>query len=56
MICHLWHPGWIIFLTVPLFYSIFGPIDAANTRRRARKLGVKPSEIDPDYDDDKDED
>ena len=56
MICHLWHPGWIIFLTVPLFYSIFGPIDAANTRRRAKKLGVQPSEIDPDYDDDKDED
>jgi len=26
----IWHPTWIVFVTIPLFYSIFGPIDKMN--------------------------
>ena len=24
---HLWNPMWVVFLAIPLYYSIFGPID-----------------------------
>ena len=32
----MWHPGWVLFLTIPLFYIIFDPIDNYNKRRRER--------------------
>lgn len=47
----LWHPGWIIFLFVPLYYSIVNPID----RAYRRKHGIISS-IDDDDDDDDDDD
>ena len=27
MYYHIWHPLWLIFLTIPVFYIIFEPID-----------------------------
>ena len=51
MSSNLWHPMWILFLTVPLFYGIFAPIDDHNTKKRAEKLGVRPEELDHDYKD-----
>lgn len=47
----LWHPLWILFLTVPLFYAVFAPIDDYHTKKKAEKLGVEPHEIDKDYKD-----
>ncbi len=45
----LWHPGWILFLTIPMYYAIVKPIDRAYRRRR----GIKTERDD---DDDIDED
>ena len=22
-VCHWWHPGWVLFLTIPVFYIFF---------------------------------
>ena len=49
----LWHPGWILFLSIPVFYSVFGPIDKAIAEKRNEKLN--PDEVDSDDDDDEDE-
>ena len=51
--CDLWHPGWIVFLSIPVFYSVFGPIDNAIAEKRNEK--VDPDEKDSDDDDEKDE-
>ena len=41
----MWNPGWVVFLTIPVFYSIFGPIDHAYKEKHGKA-----------YDDDNDED
>ena len=44
----LWHPGWILFLTIPIYYAMVKPIDRAYRRRR----GINAIEIERDDDDD----
>mgnify|MGYP000687884168 CR=1 FL=1 len=44
----LWHPGWILFLTIPMYYAIVKPIDRAYRRKR----GISAIEIERDDDDD----
>ena len=35
---NLWHPGWVLFLLIPCYYIIFGPIDSYNRKiRRIKK-------------------
>lgn len=46
----LWHPGWIIFLSIPVYYSVFGPIDKSIAESRGEKV-----DNDDDDDDDGDE-
>jgi len=42
-----WHPGWVLFLTIPAYYIIFGPID----RLISRKIKVDDKIVDAhDYD------
>ena len=48
----LWHPGWILFLTIPMYYAIVKPIDRAYRRKR----GISAIEIERDDDDDIDDD
>lgn len=48
----LWHPGWILFLTIPMYYAIVKPID----RAYRRKHGISAIEIERDDDDDIDDD
>lgn len=43
----LWHPGWILFLTIPMYYAMVKPIDRAYRRRR----GISAIEIERDDDD-----
>lgn len=33
MFVGIWHPTWIIFITIPIYYCIFAPIDAIIRRR-----------------------
>lgn len=46
----LWHPGWILFLTIPMYYAIVKPIDRAYRRRRGIK--TERDDDDDDIDDD----
>ena len=48
MYFELWHPTWIVFLSVPLFYLIAGPIDKAVADKRGER-------IDPDDFDEEDD-
>lgn len=48
----LWHPGWILFLTIPMYYAIVKPID----RAYRRKHGISAIEIERYVDDDIDDD
>lgn len=41
----LWHPGWVAFLTIPVFYMSFGPVDNLLERRKVIK---NPNVIDQD--------
>lgn len=43
----LWHPGWILFLTIPMYYAIVKPID----RAYRCKHGISAIEIERDDDD-----
>ena len=54
----VWHPTWVMFLFIPLFYVIFGPIDEAIRHRRKKKLAASGKDVDIDLssDDDDDED
>lgn len=33
----MWHPWWILFFIIPVYYIIFGPVDAAIKRARLKK-------------------
>ena len=48
----LWHPYWIVFLAIPIFYSIFSPVDKLLRHRRIEK-GIEVDIIDSE-DEDKD--
>lgn len=48
----LWHPYWIIFLSIPIFYSVFGPIDKFLRHQRIEK-GIEIDVVDGE-DEDKD--
>ena len=37
MFIGLWHPTWVLFLTIPVYYTIFGPIDKALKEKREAK-------------------
>ncbi|PWM47824.1 MAG: hypothetical protein DBX62_04050 [Clostridia bacterium] len=43
----LWHPGWILFLTIPMYYAMVKPID----RAYRCKHGISAIEIERDDDD-----
>lgn len=43
----LWHPGWILFLTIPIYYAMVKPID----RAYRCKHGISAIEIERDDDD-----
>ena len=45
-----WHPGWIIFITIPIFYSICKPIDRAIASKRGEPVDIE--EDDEDEEDD----
>lgn len=36
----LWHPLWVLFLTIPLYYIVFGPIDKAMKLKRLKKSAI----------------
>jgi len=40
---HLWHPMWVVFLGIPFYYTLFGPIDSVISRSRKRKRNIKVS-------------
>ena len=37
----LWHPMWILFITIPVYYSCFGPLDAYMHRRKKIVIDAK---------------
>ena len=46
MVSNLWHPTWVMFLFIPVYYSIFGPIDAAIHRKNRKFIKIKRDVID----------
>ena len=47
MFANIWHPTWVMFLTIPLYYSTFGPIDAhLHHKKRGHKVVVDEDVID----------
>lgn len=36
----IWHPLWVLFLTIPLYYMIVGPIDKYNESKRKNKVVI----------------
>ena len=45
---NIWHPTWVMFIAVPLFYTLAGPLDKSIAEKRNEK-------VDPDDFDDEDE-
>lgn len=33
----LWHPGWVVFLTIPLYYSLVAYFSESIKRRKSKK-------------------
>jgi len=61
MVLKLWHPYWFLFLTIPVYYAIFGPVDKAlhthNFKKQSIDVKVKEvpyEEVDEDIDEDED--
>lgn len=54
----VWHPTWVLFLFIPLYYIVFGPIDHAIHQRLSDKFGFhfKGDHGTKDDDDDDDDD
>lgn len=54
MFMGIWHPTWVIFITIPIYYSAFGPIDTYLKHKHPRRAGViidaKPIEEEKDED------
>lgn len=47
----VWHPTWLVFLTIPVFYSAFGPIDKAIAEKRGEPLDPEDNDKDDEDDD-----
>lgn len=59
MVWGYWHPWWVLFITIPLYYMLFAPIDKAirDYRIRSGKAKIKiDSDLDGDEDDQDDGD
>ena len=41
---NMFHPGWIVFITIPVFYSVFGPIDKTIAEKRGEEVEVDEDE------------
>lgn len=54
MLFGIWHPLWVIFLSIPLYYSIFGPIDSLIGEKWNKKAHISVHNFDDDDDDDDD--
>jgi transcriptional regulator with XRE-family HTH domain/uncharacterized membrane protein len=52
----LWHPEWVIFLSIPVYYMAFSPIDEAIHRHLVAKGIIGGGSADDDDDDDHDDD
>jgi len=55
----LWHPLWVLFLTIPIYYIFFGDKvvkqdfnDAIHDKQRKYKNGINVDDVDFDVDDD----
>ena len=46
----MWHPTWVLFITIPVFYTMIGPIDKAIARKRN-----EPVDLDDEDDEDDDD-
>jgi transcriptional regulator with XRE-family HTH domain len=57
MVWGYWHPWWVIFISIPLYYTVFGPIDKVirNHRIETGKADIKiQAKVDDDSKDDDD--
>jgi len=55
----LWHPMWVVFLAIPLYYTLFGPIDAVLKHKRCQsniKVSINTDAFDNEDNDDKESD
>lgn len=55
---NLWNPMWIVFLAIPIYYTIFGSIDKAieeSKRKKGIDVYIKSDAIDNDDDEDDDD-
>jgi transcriptional regulator with XRE-family HTH domain len=55
----LWHPMWVVFLAIPLYYTLFGPIDAVLKHKRGQsniKVSINTDAFDNEDNDDKESD
>ncbi|MDD2396324.1 MAG: methylmalonyl-CoA mutase family protein, partial [Sphaerochaeta sp.] len=56
---NLWHPMWVVFLAIPLYYILFGPIDAVLKHKRCQngiKVSINADAFDNEDNDDKESD
>ena len=42
----MWHPTWIIFITIPVFYTVFGPIDKYIANKRGEDIDPEDNDED----------
>ena len=40
----MFHPGWIIFISIPVFYTVFGPIDKSIADKRGEEVEINDKE------------
>lgn len=55
----LWHPMWVVFLAIPLYYTLFGPIDAVIKRKKYQsdiKVSINADAFDNEDGNDKESD
>ncbi len=48
----IWHPTWVIFISIPVFYIIFGQVDRATRKSRHQKVYINGYHDDDEDDDD----
>ncbi len=52
----LWHPEWVMLFAIPIYYTIFGPIDHLIREKSFDSHGININVFDNDDDDDDDDD
>ena len=52
MLYGLWHPMWVLFVTIPVYYCVAGPVDKHLSDKSADSVTIT---LDDDDDDDDDE-